>query len=55
MNGLFTRGGLRLGYKTKSKVLQTLYVDVSYWTANVTVQDSKPQALSILVGTRFGF
>jgi Autotransporter beta-domain len=55
MNGLFTRGGLRLGYKTKSKVLQTIYVDASYWTANVTVQDSKPQALSILVGTRFGF
>lgn len=55
MSGLFTRGGLRLGYKTKSKVLQTIYVDASYWTANITVQDSKPQALSILIGTRFGF
>jgi hypothetical protein len=55
MEGLFTRGGLRLGYKTKSKVLQTIYIDASYWSANITVQDSKPQALSILVGTRFGF
>lgn len=55
MNGLFTRGGLRLGYKTNSKVLQTIYLDASYWTTNITVQNSKPQALSILVGTRFGF
>jgi len=55
MNGLFTRGGLRLGYKTNSKVLQTIYLDASYWTTNINVQDSKPQALSILVGTRFGF
>ena len=55
MNGLFTRGGLRLGYKTKSKVLQTIYLDASYWTTNIDVQNSKPQALSILVGTRFGF
>lgn len=30
MNGLFTRGGLRLGYKTNSKVLQTIYLDASY-------------------------
>jgi len=55
MKGLFTRGGLRLGYKTKSKVLQTIYIDASYWTTNITIQDSKPQALSILVGSRFGF
>ncbi len=55
MNGLFTRGGLRLAFKTTSKILQTVYIDASYWTANITVQASKPQALSILVGTRFGF
>lgn len=55
MKGLFTRGGLRLGYNTKSKFLQTLYADASYWSANITVQNSKPQALSFLVGTRIGF
>ncbi len=55
MNGLFTRCGLRLAFNTKSKLLQTVYIDASYWTANINVQDSKPQALSILVGTRFGF
>ena len=55
MNGLFTRGGLRIAYMTTSKILQTIYIDVSYWTANISVQDSKPEALSILVGTRFGF
>jgi hypothetical protein len=55
MSGLFTRGGLRLGYKTQSKILQTIYIDASYWTSNINVQGSKPQALSVLVGTRIGF
>lgn len=55
MSGLFTRGGLRFAFKTQSKILQTIYIDALYWTTNITVQDSKPQALSILVGTRVGF
>jgi hypothetical protein len=55
MKGVFAREGLRIAYRTKSKVLQTLYFDASYLSANVNVQNSKPKSLSLLVGTRFGF
>jgi hypothetical protein len=55
MQGVFERVGARLAYNTKSKVLQTIYVDASYWSANINVQDSRPKAFSFLIGTRFGF
>jgi hypothetical protein len=55
MQGVYLKEGLRLGYNTRSKVLQTLYIDAAFWSANVEVQNSKPKALSILVGTRVGF
>ncbi|MBC7935171.1 MAG: hypothetical protein H7Y86_07415 [Rhizobacter sp.] len=55
MKGIFARGGTRLAYNTESKILQTIYVDVSYWSANINVQDSRPKAFSFLIGTRFGF
>ncbi|HET9056949.1 MAG TPA: hypothetical protein VFN30_08900 [Chitinophagaceae bacterium] len=55
MTGIYLREGLRLGYQTRSKVLQTIYVDVSRWSANITVQDSRPRAFTVLIGTRFGF
>ena len=55
MSGIFSRVGTRLGYLTKSKILQTIYVDASYWYANVAVQESRPKAFSFLIGTRFGF
>ncbi len=55
MQGIFGRGGGRIAYNTKSKVLQTLYFDASYWSANIKVQGNKPKAFSFLLGTRFGF
>jgi len=55
MPGVFAKGGLRLGYKTSSAFLQTIYVDGSYWTTNLTVQQSKAQAFSLYIGTRIGF
>ena len=55
MEGVFTRGGLRSGYSTKSKILQTIYLDVSYWAADINVQQSRARALSLLIGTRIGF
>ena len=55
MLGIYGKGGLRIAYNTGSKLLQTVYVDASYWTANIHVQQSKAQAVSILAGTRIGF
>ncbi|WP_462254463.1 hypothetical protein [Ferruginibacter sp.] len=55
MPGVFVKSGLRLGYKTSSSFLQTIYIDGSYWTTNITVQQSKAQAVSLYIGTRIGF
>ncbi|MBC7867614.1 MAG: hypothetical protein H7X88_08775 [Gloeobacteraceae cyanobacterium ES-bin-316] len=55
MRGIFGRAGTRVGYSTQSKILQTIYADVSYWAANITVQESRPTAFSFLAGTRIGF
>jgi hypothetical protein len=55
MTGIYSKQGARIGYRTSSKILQTLYVDVAYLSANIRVQDSRPKAFSFLAGTRFGF
>jgi hypothetical protein len=55
MTGIYAKQGARIGYRTSSKILQTLYIDVAYLSANIHVQDSRPKAFSFLVGTRFGF
>lgn len=55
MSGIFGRAGARLAYNTNSKILQTLYLDASYWSANIRVQESRPKAFSFLIGTRIGF
>lgn len=53
--GFFGRGGIRLAYKTASKILQTLYVDMAYWRSPIHIQNAQPQALTLSLGTRFGF
>lgn len=55
MTGIFGRTGLRLAYKTPSKLLQTIFLDASYWAASINIQQSRPKAFSFLVGTRIGF
>jgi hypothetical protein len=55
MKGLFEKGGVRIGYKTNSKFLQTIYIDGSYWTTNLMVQQSRARAVSLYIGTRIGF
>ncbi|MEO5889895.1 MAG: autotransporter domain-containing protein [Ferruginibacter sp.] len=55
MQGIFTRAGARMAFNTRSKLVQTIYIDAAYWSANIRVQASRPQALSLLVGTRIGF
>ena len=55
MTGIYAKQGARIGYRTSSKILQTLYIDLAYLSANIHVQDSRPRAFSFLVGTRFGF
>lgn len=53
-SGIFGRTGAKLAYRTKSPLLQTIYVDGSYWYAPINVQNGKVQGISIYLGTRFG-
>ncbi len=55
MSGVFAKGGLRLGFKTTSKLLQTIYLDGSYWITNLKIQQARAEAFSLYIGTRFGF
>jgi len=51
---IFGRAGFRIGYKTKSKILQTLYIDTSYWASPAHVQGGNIQGTSFFIGTRYG-
>lgn len=50
-SGIFGKTGFRLGYKTTSNFLQTIYIDTSFWRSAVNAQGGKVQGISILLGT----
>jgi hypothetical protein len=50
--GIFGKAGTRIGYKTKIKFLQTIYLDASWWQSPVKVQGSTLQGISLFAGTR---
>ena len=51
-SNIFGRGGVRIGYKTKSSFFQTLYLDTTYWASAAKVQGGNVKGISILIGTR---
>lgn len=52
MGSAFGKAGLKLGYKTKLKFLQTIYFDGSWWTSPVNIQSSSLTGISLFIGTR---
>jgi hypothetical protein len=50
--GAFGKGGVRIGYKTSSKILQTLYIDGSWWISTVKTQGGSLRGLSAFIGMR---
>jgi len=50
--GKFGKAGTRIGYKTKIKFLQTIYLDASWWASPVKIQGAVLQGASLFVGTR---
>jgi hypothetical protein len=52
MQGLLTRQGIRFSIKTKFKFLQTLYIDGSYWSSKINVQNSNPRAIAVIIGNK---
>jgi hypothetical protein len=51
-SNIFGKGGLRIGYKTRSSFFQTLYLDTSYWASSVIAQGGNVNGISVLIGTR---
>jgi hypothetical protein len=50
--GAFAKGGGRIGYKTRSGILQTVYIDGSYWTSTVKTQGGSLRGVSAFIGMR---
>jgi hypothetical protein len=50
--GVFGKAGARAGYKTRSKIFQTIYLDGAYWTSTVTTQGGTLRGLSVFIGMR---
>ena len=49
---VFGKAGTRVGYKTKSKLLQTIYFDGAYWASPLTIQGSRLSGVSLFLGAR---
>ena len=49
---VFGKLGTRVGYRTKIKLLQTIYFDGSYWKSPLTVQGLKLSGVSLFLGAR---
>jgi hypothetical protein len=52
--GFFGRAGTRLAYNTRSKLLQTIYLEGIYWGSPTKIQQTNITGYSMLIGTRFG-
>lgn len=50
--GLLGKGGGRIGFTTKSKLLQTIYLDGSYWISSLKTNDKTLKSISIFLGIR---
>ncbi|MFT3678915.1 MAG: hypothetical protein QM791_01505 [Ferruginibacter sp.] len=50
----FGKAGVRLGYRTKSKFLQTIYIDGAWWISPLKIQQARLSGVSIFAGLRMG-
>ena len=50
--GIFGKGGGRVGFMTKSKIFQTLYIDGGYWLSSVKTQGGSLKGISLFAGIR---
>jgi hypothetical protein len=51
-NGIFGKAGGRIGVHTKSKILQTLYIDGSWMTSSVKSEGSRFKNIGLFIGMR---
>lgn len=51
-SGLFGRAGTRVSFRTDSPVLQSLFVDCSYWSSTVQIGGHRIRSVSVFTGMR---
>ncbi|MCX2573182.1 outer membrane beta-barrel protein [Pedobacter sandarakinus] len=52
-NSVFGKAGSRLNYKTNSAFLQHIYLEATYFTSSLQVQQYRLQGFTYCIGTRF--
>lgn len=52
MSSFLGKAGTRIAYTTRSKFLQTVYIDGSWWISPVKIQNDNLSAFSFFIGTR---
>ncbi len=50
--GILGKVGGRIGINTRSRFLQTLYIDGSYWTSSLRTQERSVNSFSLFIGMR---
>ncbi|MDN3585967.1 hypothetical protein QWY86_04765 [Pedobacter aquatilis] len=50
---IYGKVGSRLSYKTNSSFLQTIYVEATYFTSSIQVQQYRLQGFTYCIGTKF--
>jgi hypothetical protein len=50
--GAFGKAGGRIGYSTRSKLLQTIYLDGSYWSSSLKTSGQTFRSISVFIGLR---
>lgn len=50
--GVLGRGGTRIGFNTKTKLLQTIYLDGSYWNTSIKIDESSWRSISVFIGIK---
>jgi len=50
--GVFWKAGIRAGYKTRVKFLQTIYFDGAWWKSPLVVQGAALSGVSLFMGVR---
>jgi len=51
-NGIIWKAGGRVGLITKSKLLQTIYLDGSWWTSSAKSHGNRFESVSVFIGLR---
>jgi hypothetical protein len=50
--GVLGKAGGRIGFNTRTKILQVIYIDGSYWTSSLKTAGSRVNSISVFIGMR---